>query len=253
MFRNTLLLLSLLCQQAYAFLPPGHANIPLRPGRNLHVHGGGLRNLAHSESSIRSRHCSAGSSIVSPCILKSRTSSRQNKHQLRMVMEASDPSIIDMLQSAGASLFANGHGHGKAAEVENHIEMIQLNNPVLKAILGTSGGWGIILSGFLLLIGQAFESAKELAEHKLPKTMRPVTNSVVSELATLGFVGLLIGALHLGGEDSWLSFCSSLFFGNITHANLCLQNSCCFLINTQLVQKCDACLRTMPSRMLAPT
>jgi hypothetical protein len=107
-----------------------------------------------------------------------------------MVIEGGqDPSILDMLHTAGTTLFANGHGHGKAAEAENHVEMIQISNPVLRAILGTSGGWGIILSGLLLIIGQAFESAKEYAQHNLPKTMRPVTNSVISELATLGFVG----------------------------------------------------------------
>jgi hypothetical protein len=60
---------------------------------------------------------------------------------------------------------------------------------------------------------QAFETVKHFAQHNIPKTMRPVIASVISELAALGFIGLVIGAVELGGEESWLTQASNFFFG----------------------------------------
>ena len=38
-------------------------------------------------------------------------------------------------------------------------------------------------------------------KHKVPKTLLPVVNSVLNEVSTLGFTGLVVGTLGLGEEE----------------------------------------------------
>jgi len=129
-----------------------------------------------------------------------------------MLQEASSvaSSVASLLGSDAVHLAnhaaAHGGGHGEA-----HHAVEVISNPVVRAILGSTTGWGLILVSVLLAIGQAYESGKEVLEHSVPKSMKPVIGGLVGELSTLGVVGLLLGVFQVHGEDSWLSILSTKY------------------------------------------
>lgn len=45
--------------------------------------------------------------------------------------------------------------------------------------------------------------------------MRPVVESLVGELSTLGVVGLLLGVLNVHGEESWLTQLSIRYYATL--------------------------------------
>ena len=54
----------------------------------------------------------------------------------------------------------------------------------------------------------------EIAEHRVDKRLTPVVQQSVIELATLGFIGIIIQTAQVGGEHSLLSALSEQFFDN---------------------------------------
>jgi hypothetical protein len=52
----------------------------------------------------------------------------------------------------------------------------------------------------------------EFAEHRVDKRLTPVVQQSVIELATLGFIGIIIQSAEIGGEHSLLSTLSETFF-----------------------------------------
>jgi hypothetical protein len=53
--------------------------------------------------------------------------------------------------------------------VRNGIVAFMFKNPLLKALLGTQAGWGLVLVFSLIAIGQAFEMLKETISKNLPE------------------------------------------------------------------------------------
>jgi hypothetical protein len=133
--------------------------------------------------------CRTQRSMVGPSMMMDEVSS---------MFSSLGPDVIHLANHA-----AHGAGHGEHHPVE------VITNPILRAILGSTTGWGLILVSVLLVIGQIYESGKHMLEHSVPKSMKPVIDGVVGELSTLGVVGLLLGVLQVHGEDSWLSILST--------------------------------------------
>lgn len=119
------------------------------------------------------------------------------------------------LQGAFLHLASHGHhaAHDGAQAAHAAQEVYKFNNPVLDTVFGSASSWGLILSAAVLLLGQMFESTVHFVEHNIPKAQRPVIKGVVEELATLGFVAVLVNNLSLGSDSSLLAQLSQLFFG----------------------------------------
>lgn len=123
----------------------------------------------------------------------------------------------DAFQAVGDTLHGAwlhlAHGAHHAAEHGAEGESkYNFNNPFLQAVLGKPSGWAFILTTVLLLVAQFFESVVHFAEHNVPKSQLPVIKGGLSELATLGFVAVLVNGVHLGGEDSFLTQISTTLF-----------------------------------------
>ena len=99
---------------------------------------------------------------------------------------------------------------------------------VLEGLLKSESGWVLLLAGVVLAIGQSFETVKHMLEHRLPKPLLPVLEAVLSEMTTLGFSGLMIGAAEGSGllentlspiSQQWLGDPKLLFeiFEDIEH------------------------------------
>ena len=74
--------------------------------------------------------------------------------------------------------------------------------------------WTFALTGVLLALGWGFEKGVETLEDYVDKRLMPVVKQSVFELATLGFIGLVIEATLMGSEKSWLSAISEHFTGD---------------------------------------
>jgi hypothetical protein len=60
-------------------------------------------------------------------------------------------------------------GQAGQGPVRNGIVTFMFKNPLLKALLGTQAGWGLVLVFSLIVIGQAFEMLKETISKNLPE------------------------------------------------------------------------------------
>jgi hypothetical protein len=60
-------------------------------------------------------------------------------------------------------------GQAGQGPVRNGIVTFMFKNPLLKALLGTQAGWGLVLVFSLIVIGQAFEMLKETISKSLPE------------------------------------------------------------------------------------
>jgi len=74
--------------------------------------------------------------------------------------------------------------------------------------------WTFVLLGGILALGWGFERAVEAVEERIDKRLMPVVQQSVLELATLGFIGLVIQTLAIGHKNSWLSALSETFLGD---------------------------------------
>ena len=67
--------------------------------------------------------------------------------------------------------------------------------------------WTSVLLGGILALGWGFERAVDTVEEHIDERLMPVVQQTVLELATLGFIGLVIQTLAIGHKSSWLSCC----------------------------------------------
>ena len=67
----------------------------------------------------------------------------------------------------------------------------------------------------LLIVGLllAWEEGVHAVKHWLPKALLPVVESMLAEVAGLGFIGLLLSVVVTGGEESWVAQLSERFLG----------------------------------------
>ena len=93
-------------------------------------------------------------------------------------------SIADIIDDLEA---IPGTGVTEALEVEQSVQGSTRNsfvtfifkNPLLKALLGTQAGWGLVLVFSLIVIGQGFETLKETISKNLPN--RSIIRSLINK------------------------------------------------------------------------
>lgn len=107
-------------------------------------------------------------------------------HLGRPIMSAT----LDQLESAVAE---------EASEITSFASDGIFADGVLEGLLSSESGWVLLLAGVVLVIGQSFETVKHVLEHRLPKPLLPVLEAVLSEMTTVGFSGLMIGAAEGSG------------------------------------------------------
>lgn len=76
----------------------------------------------------------------------------------------------------------------------------------------SADGWTLGLGCVLFGIGQTFETGTHALKHAVPRSLLPVVEQVIGEIATLGFTGLLVGVVEsqIGG---WLEQISEYYLG----------------------------------------
>ena len=82
--------------------------------------------------------------------------------------------IIDDLEAipgTGVTEVLEEGEKGGAGSVRSSIVALIFKNPLLKALLGTQAGWGLVLVFSLIVIGQAFEMLKETISKSLPERL----------------------------------------------------------------------------------
>jgi len=84
----------------------------------------------------------------------------------------------------------------------------------LKDMLSYPQTWWLILQFGVLALGQTFEWIVEAVEDNVDPRVKPVVTQSVIEFATLGFIGLVIQTLELGGHESFLSQVSKTYLGD---------------------------------------
>lgn len=87
---------------------------------------------------------------------------------------------------------------------EHHHE---LASPVV--LLTSASAVMFLIVGLLL----AWEESVHFVKHTLPKALLPVVESMLAEVAGLGFIGLLLSVVVTGGEESWVAQLSERFLG----------------------------------------
>jgi len=85
---------------------------------------------------------------------------------------------------------------------------------VVENVLKYPQTWTSVLLGGILALGWAFERAVDTVEEHIDERLMPVVQQTVLELATLGFIGLVIQTLAIGHKSSWLSALSETFLGD---------------------------------------
>lgn len=85
---------------------------------------------------------------------------------------------------------------------------------VLSNMLHYPQTWTFALVGSILALGWGFEQTIDTIEKYVDKRMIPVVKQSVLELATLGFIGLVIETSTVGHSNSWLSALSEHFLGD---------------------------------------
>ena len=85
---------------------------------------------------------------------------------------------------------------------------------------GSDGGllyspeiWTVGTTALLCTVFAAFEKGIELAEESVPKYVRPSIDAILREMATLGFLGLLVQTDILGLEKGYIAEMSERFLG----------------------------------------
>ena len=81
----------------------------------------------------------------------------------------------------------------------------------VQVILGQSANWNFVLVAVALAFGGVFEFAVETLEELVPRRLLPVVQQSVVELATLGFVGLIIETIQTGRTGQILGEISERF------------------------------------------
>jgi len=76
----------------------------------------------------------------------------------------------------------------------------------------SADGWTLGLGCVLFGVGQTFETGTHALKHVVPRSLLPVVEQVIGEIATLGFTGLLVGVVQsqIGG---WLEQISEYYLG----------------------------------------
>ena len=80
--------------------------------------------------------------------------------------------------------------------------------------------WVIGTTALLCTVFAAFEKGVELAEESVPKYVRPSIDAILREMATLGFLGLLVQTDILGLEKGYIAEMSERFLGE---SDLCFE------------------------------
>jgi hypothetical protein len=80
--------------------------------------------------------------------------------------------------------------------------------------------WVVGTTALLCTVFAAFEKAVELVEESVPTYVRPSINAILREMATLGFIGLLVQADVLGLEKGYIADLSERFLGE---SELCFE------------------------------
>ena len=75
-------------------------------------------------------------------------------------------------------------------------------------------GWTLFTTALVLAFGQAFESFTHAVRHRVPSSLVAVVEAILSEITTLGFMGLTVGTLQMSSADSPLGQLSQRFLGN---------------------------------------
>ena len=83
----------------------------------------------------------------------------------------------------------------------------------VETLLDVRANWNFVLIGVALVAGGVFEGTLSAVKARLPKQLLPAIESSVSELATLGFVGLFIQFVDSGGGKEVLEALSTRYVG----------------------------------------
>jgi len=71
-----------------------------------------------------------------------------------------------------------------------------------------------MLTFSLLGMLKFYEKVVHKTRHSLPRCFLPVVDSILSEMAGLGFIGLILGLISKGGPSSWIARMSEWCFGD---------------------------------------
>ena len=82
----------------------------------------------------------------------------------------------------------------------------------VEAMFSTTANWNFVLVAIALALASTFETLTDVLERSVPKRLLPVVQKSVAELASLGFVGLVIEAVSESGA-SWLRSISTFYLG----------------------------------------
>ena len=75
---------------------------------------------------------------------------------------------------------------------------------VVESVLHYPETWAFAVTAVLMGIGWGFDKSIETAEHKIDERMMPVVTQAVIELATLGFISLIIQVTSAGSENRFI-------------------------------------------------
>ena len=126
-----------------------------------------------------------------------------------------DPSPVSNMLSTGvdvlrespvADMLSTGVEMGAEMEAEVEAEMAYM--------FTTSENWNFVLVAIALALASTFEKLAETLEESVPERLLPVVQKSLSELASLGFVGLIIEVVSTSDRTSdWLRSVSASFLG----------------------------------------
>ena len=89
-----------------------------------------------------------------------------------------------------------------------------------EGLLASPELWAVGTTALLCTVFATFEKGVELLEESVPKYVRPSIDAILREMATLGFIGLLVGTDILGLEKGGIAELSERYLGE---SELCFE------------------------------